>query len=690
MKQLYFSLVALFFAIANLNAQGIFQNEIETEGSTITANYQSFKSDVPYRIGNGIASITPFFEGGLWDSNSKAAVDYACRLMAEYISTTYPIRIKIIRDVDEYVSFVKTFVSSSNIYSRPTFDFANSKSFVIPYATSKRAGVLGFATDNFYDSNNGLYNAYDAEIYLSPDDIFSCTLDCNVETGKYDLVTVILRELAKGLAMNPGVKTIAGQSNALNIYLEQSGVNYITPYTYMMSFPSYPTEAYDFFIDKHDVYSPSVFDRNKSLLYFKKDPNNIETILLQPDLPKETAIHNIGSAFRDVLKSSFWIKLNTIVGGDAGPVSLLIPDTNVKPKDATVTFSNYNLNASRNGLRMTTQADILSNLKVDTFYHSSGRTKTKSLRYIGEPTFNGVNGYFHYQNDGIIGDLLYGNNYDNTLGWSLFLLNKDGSLTQVAQQPNTSLPFVVDLSQIPINNNYDRTSDGFLRARLNFNYYPISGEYYYDGANPSTPIRRYNYAQYLCINYTPKESNLEVKRNFIRSAPVDPNSYYREINLVFDNMEGVTSARLIQKEYDESGLLTTTSYIVNPNSGEYIAEVDNELRTTFQLSSTNSSGTVLSQIVNVEPLLVNKAIILEMTVTLKNENNLELQFKDANGMLVNNPVSFSKITNISQTNISKEGKIINNSIDISNLPKGVYIITAKDKSSNTYNAKFIK
>jgi hypothetical protein len=66
----------------------------------------------------------------------------------------------------------------------------------MPLATSKRMEVrrLGYGLSN---KSHEIYTRYDAEIYLSPDSIFSTSLDGSVEAGKYDLVTVVLRELAK-------------------------------------------------------------------------------------------------------------------------------------------------------------------------------------------------------------------------------------------------------------------------------------------------------------------------------------------------------------------------------------------------------------------------------------------------------------------------------------------------------------
>jgi hypothetical protein len=125
MKKLNLFLLIFAFSLLKANAQAVYTTEVNSQGSSITATYKCLKSDLPIRMSPGITLITPYFEGNLWDEDSKGAVEYACKLMSERLLTACPIRIKVVRSSSQNIPYVRTKVNSSPNYSY-VFNISNS------------------------------------------------------------------------------------------------------------------------------------------------------------------------------------------------------------------------------------------------------------------------------------------------------------------------------------------------------------------------------------------------------------------------------------------------------------------------------------------------------------------------------------------------------------------------------------
>lgn len=646
----------LLFQGLYLKAQSNFNyEEVNSTPSTFTITRNVIKTDVAYRMGNGVTTFLIDFQGNLWDEDSKGAVKYACQLLEEYLPTSYPIKIKMTRDSAIPVSFVNT---SVHIEKNAFLDFAiyegQKDNFRIPTATMKRFGVFfGGALFSFFNSPD-VFGPYDGEIIFSPDNIFSHTIDGNVSPDKYDLVTVTLREITKILGMFPGVKKIG--SNSLQVLMD----DFITPYAYNIIYVSDPESAYSYATsgelsiayrgNGYNIYSPSKFDASKSLFYFAQDSDNEETLLLQPDLPKGTSITKIGNGLLDVLSRSGWAPPEQpIGGGDGGPgAGRHVKDTEVRTLGVISTPSES---------RSILVADTTVNIK----------RAYNTLSTINPP------GNFPYQyiaNDGIVYDARYDNNPG---GWAFYLLKKDGTLDKVFTQADAYSSFTFDLSQLSNFEDYARTSDGYLRGRLNWNRGLLDLE------------SGYNYAKHMYINYKPPTPVLAPKRNFVNTQPDDPGSFYKEIELAFSNVVGATNGRIIQKEYD-GGRVYTSTYAVDIAKGVYTATVDKEIVSTFQLVTQNENGISYSEIITIQPTVNSYSYSMNMTTS---GDILECKFIDINKLPVSVDILSGKIYNLLNPTFSVMD-FSNDIVDISSLTPGIYVVNVIDEYNNSYSKKIVR
>ncbi len=603
------------------------------------------------------------FVGTLWEEDAKAAVSYACRLMEEYLPTMYPIKINMVREESIYVDYVKT---------RAELYLYNG--LVHPRAGLKRSATIHQTDDNFMYYGEAYNTLGDASIYFSPDDIFSTRLDGEVEYDKYDLVTVTLRELAKALVMCSSVSQTG--KNELSIYIdwfdEHVSGQYMTPYTQAMldSELSTSAEFYNYFTSndvaitsRHsknsiNIYAPNEFNRNVSLLYFAEDPDNKETLLFQPTLPKGTAIHHIGSGFKTLLRHMGWYYVERPTGIDTPLGGQCKTDTTIY--DGTTEFV---ITSGGNVSNKQSQTTIISK-------RQNNISKQQEYLYDENATLRDVFPYM--QEDGVRVEGEYGvYNDDAIIGSTLFAINKDdGSLVPVAHS-DISSDIRINIDEA-MNERYARTSDGLLRFRYN---------------NNNLYVPEVNSAVFFNVGFYPVKPKLSLKKHYLKTAPVDPDSYYEDITIAFSNMEGITSATMIETVYDNYGPLSTTTYPVDISSGNFIATTDKEFKTTYQIVVQNAYGTTKSDLFVVLPKANLDTYDVEVVI---NNDILKWRFIDALQQPVNIITQELQLINIANPVISIKQFTSDNQIDVQTLPQGVYNLKIKDTENNIYNKKIVK
>ena len=586
--------------------------------------------------------IQVIYEGNEWEQNldRKNAFEHACRIFEEQLPTALPIKVK--------VKFGK--LRGSNVIAKTTLHTDSCK--MDPRDDLSRAWR---STIKWKFKDLGLGNAKvgmsffdkpDGEIIFNSDDIYSFSLN-DVQEDKYDFVTVALRELCKIMGFyfsargDNATKVIEFDRNSLFPFdLVVLGNQVLDPFkAYSYATSNKATLSVGGF-GPYGLYSPTIFEYGLSLCFFKPDETDNETRLMQPGLPRGTSIRNIGGWFKGFLKAIDWVHYTAVGGGGGGEPTVTSTSTDkAKRYDEVCTFSNPQKSLNYNvALR---NEEVVDKDDVDKYIwqHSS----------------------YALDDDG---DILY--------GWVVSVLRKDGTWEII---PSTSswnesevsfMPSSIDVNKA---DQYARSSDGYLRCRVNYTSYPVE-------------VNRL--ARYFLLDYLPQKPEMAFSKVMPQTRTV-ADDYYADVKIGFKNVEG--TEKILVEQLEEGSPVPFTYYVEDVRDGYFIASVDKEYSTTFKLRAMNKYGETVSEQLIVAPLV-------PATYTLNSQVNgdllsLKLE-KGRKRSLDDRALIDYRVLDLNHSMIVREGKVDNNIIDISSLEKGMYGLQVSDTEGRSYDTKFVR
>lgn len=638
-------LLLLFMLLGLVNHSYAQENGFETIsfGADFFRQENIPKPVVREVIGGTVIQVQ--YEGDEWEKNldRKNAFEYACRILEEQLKTAIPLKVK--------VKFGK--LRGQNVIAKTIAYTDSCQLFMgIPQmmltTRSAMKWILGDRGTSYADVTIDFFDFPDGQITFSNEDIFSYSMDY-VEEDKYDFVTVSLRELCKvmGFFFNVPADNVnkvldIAQDKLLlydkfalsNKYNPVDAYNYATSGNVTMPFGYYGSGK------RYSMHSPAIFENGRSLSYFKTDEADNETKLMQPDLPRGTSIRYVGNWFRPFLEAMGWYTDVAVGPGGGGSLNVNSTSTDkVKKYNEVCSFSGPQRSMNYNGV------NDLKEMSLNT---------TDVERYIDQFRFYPVNSE---------GDILY--------GWAVSVLKKDGTWDIIPSTPwglngVSFVPSSIDTNKA---NQYVRSSDGYLRCRVNYTSWPIEVN---------------SFARYFLLDYLPQKPEMAFSKVMPQTRSAG-DEYYVDVKIAFKNVEGTES--ILVEQLEEGSPVPFTYYVENVKDGYFIASIDKEYKTTFKLRAMNKNGETISEELIVAPLMparnnfdyrINNELI---TVYLKKERKLI-----ADDILL----SEYKIVDLKQSLIMKEGKVYNNTIDIHSLNKGAYALQVIDENGKTYSAKFIK
>ena len=266
-------------------------------------------------IMGGTVICVNFDETNAISATQKGAFEYACRIWEENIPTTFPINITVkfgtlqnpqcLAYVEPTVGLLESDAYSSQCFSNVYFKRKSQiDDQMLDYATC--------TVEQFRD-------APDATITFSTRQPFDYTINSTaVPVNKYDFVTVALQAIGKALGFltntaivgNNQLIRLEPRNEFTSVILGNDGVqNYKKAVSGTASFSGKGKNW--------ALYCPATFDYKFALNYFASDPNNNETLLMQPGIPKGVAIRYIGTAMQSFFDFCGWNKRNIAVGGSA-------------------------------------------------------------------------------------------------------------------------------------------------------------------------------------------------------------------------------------------------------------------------------------------------------------------------------------------------------------------------------------
>lgn len=669
----------LFMTLCLLSNVCIGQNDVEVEpyvsNDVIVKN---FGLPVVREVYGG-TKIVVDFEGN-WSYDMKGAFKYACELWEEAMPTTFPIKILAKLDESRTSSSYSTLTIKSIRHDSDSWG-GGGEPYTERSTWSQVKGVTFYELTEFgymdaYSETftKDLLEEYDIIItYYNKSnklvDNFSFSLNEDIDSNKYDFVTFVLRDIAKSLGIvweyrnvrngkfdidvNPTIPFASYVLSAL-----QSGGDY---------YQAYQNALTDSIVINSSnaswaLYASPIWDRDKSLNYFR--PNNRQklTQLLSYDFGRGSVIRDFSDNytyefFRDILHWKGDIAVG--VGGGSSMNETTGSTGNAIAYKGTISIPTSRSANSENmasDIRDVRATNVSKMLKSDVDSLVSVDSLKLYLPSYGFP-------------EGL-----------STSGWFVSLLLKNGKWDVVYEDHPNIDGLEVSTEDFTYHYNddeYARTCDGYMRCRITKGGYSFS-------------VQGMAYTSYYyLLNCLPQK----VKMKMSRVMPyVDEEDYYRDVKIALEDIEGVT--RILVSQLDEGNEFPYQYEVTDFRNGYFIATVDKEFNSTFTVTAYNENGSTRSYSYVVEALEPINELNIDLVI---GDDNIEIQSKSrdlSDKQLISsyqiNKVSASQIQMMDMEETENTLPNEKNSIDISSLDEGLYTLTVTDIKGGIHSIKFVK
>lgn len=503
---------------------------------------------------------------------------------------------------------------------------------------------------------------------------FSYSLD-PTPTDKYDFVSVVLRDLARGFGL---YCNIAARNNNI-IYVNEYPTRFEERVrSYLNSKPdsiySLATQGsipvYIPYLNGYNLrlYAPNQWIPGVSLNTFISNPDVPLTELLSYEFGKGTVIRDVSTPdIASLFKWGLgWEVAETVSIGPTGGCSttgstenlVAYGDTDIPVSDLSISPYTTNLTA--------TNFQIMPRLETsDTDSYSFDYTN-----YLWK--------YHFAYNPEYTLDQIYRKYQFLTVG----ILKKDGTWDIVYKVPMDLMILQINTSDFNYNyplDQYARTADGYLRCRINGIFTgSYLGQYY-----------SYSRARFYVVDCLPQK--IEMAYSGLSTASESPlalsdyDDYLRQVNIGIKNLEGTD--RIVVEQLNEGDRLPIRFEVSDFKKGYFTATVDKEFYSQFTIIAYNKNGSTRSESFELPPL---EPYVEEVDLKMTSEGLKAMPTKTlrASDFIINFEINKADL-NSQGFSIVKKGAIhTNESIAISDLPKGLYIISYSTRSGDRKQMKF--
>lgn len=665
-------LILLQVFIGGTMAQNAMEEDIYVSDNSVV---QTYGLPTVRSVGGGTKLLASY--EGEWSDDMKGAFEYACKIWEEAMPTTFPIRIKVVLDNHRNTTALSKVSTQTQLHS-------NSDPFSYPPLTDRSTWLQMKATT--FAEYTGQYSThtYDRVLTMNMLDEPDITLtyynknnrlknNCSfslsetIDHSKYDFVTLALRDLAKSFGL-------LWVHNNPRRWVSDFKSTTPTPYElYILNELDYNEEgvtqeqllakATQGRLTLHrlsqplHLYAPTTWDTQKSLSYFIPNDHQKITKLLSYDFGRGSVIRDINDAFNhEIFRNLLHWRGDVLVGFGNGNSTI---NESSQTTDQVIGYRGNIVLAQSPLLRRTLSHRVFK----PRFYSPHELYTTDSIareliKY--HPAFDGKGNISPY-------------------GGTVSLLLNDGSWDVVyTYEPydKQSLSFS-DFQLHHSNHEYARTTDGYLRCRLTVNDYDADQR------------KDVAFSHYYAIDYLPQAVAM-AKSGVLE--PEDEEDYYRDVEIAYKNIEGVS--RIVVSQYDEGEKLPLQYAVPDVKSGKFIATVDREYTTTFILTSYNKNGATTSERYVLPPLTpINE---LALSFHLNNEaidiTSQSRRMKDQ--LLIASyevaPLDFTAKKTLRKRKKATPRAAQSNTIDISSLSHGIYYLHVTDVFGKKHSFKFIK
>lgn len=654
-KELFVLLVLLVFS---LTAKAQIDSTYQDVYSYGLDEYVEKCTDIPVvrQINGGTVFNVTYGDG--WTTEMKGAFEYACKIWEETLPNCPPINIRA-----EIGTIRGT--QGMNAISKVTYASYSDLGYYNYGEAALRCQIKAVVLKEFINGSNAQFvdGIDDLSFFEETDftitynkamlDMFSFTL-YSTPTNKYDFVTLVLRDIAKGLGFSSKIR---GSSLTQKIDIIEN--QYPTKFEeriWSALGTNDSQEAYrnatqgelQIYGEHMKLYAPTEWVDGLSLNAFVPDTVYRLTELLSYQFGKGSVVRNIADSsyptiFRHLL--GWWGDL--VTGDNSVDITTSGSTEDIVPYGGSISIeSPVTISVLDRSVATTTSVQSTTGIDADEYclpYHPAYR-----------PTSGKCD-----------------------VGWSVAILKKDGTWDVVYDTQNYLLPLNVSMSDFMFNYNdsvYSRTCDGHLRCRVTHSY--------------ELPRKIYN-VTYFAIDYLPQKVEMEFSGivSAVSTMSVQDDDYYRDIKIDIKNLEGVD--RIVVEQLDEGDVLPYRYDVADFKKGYFVATVDKEFYTELSVISYNENGSTRSETLEIEPLEpASENYVVQIL-----DNTIMLQSSNEHVSAVRQLVSYDvqPVNQFSRT-VSLAGFISNNSaiIDISSLVQGIYVLSYYDNRGNKYVKKFQK
>lgn len=667
MKNCLLFLSLLLYSI-HLQSQDFLEQETYVSNQIID---QTYGLPTVRSVGGGTKFIVEY--QGEWTEDMKGAFEYACKIWEEAMPTTFPIHVLAKLDETRNTTALSKVSISSRIHTDDVFSNKNPSTNMSTWTQIKgttMAEYMGIYTTRIYEdvlTPNMFYENDIAITYYNKGNKLknncSFSLSENIDNTKYDFITLVLRDIAKGFGIIwsynnpnlwPNVINTERETPYESKILNQLGFG--KPGTTQASMYEKATQG-SLQISGNlastvslQLYAPTQWDMDNSLSTFIPNNNQKITKLLSYNFGKGSVIRDIADnttfdLFRDILD---W----------KGDIAVGIGQSN----EATDEISNKNNNfIPFNGSVSidTKQIPLSQSIKP---YISKANLEQE------EDTIYNIIKKFHPNYDGT--DIT--NHYSGTIS----LLLNDGTWDKVCSF-YPGLQYTISVSDFKLhhlNQDYARTTDGYLRCRISNMEY-VNNKYR-------------TKARYYALDYLPQKAIMSKSK----VLNIYEDDYYADVEISYKNIEGTT--RIIVSQYDDGEDVPFQFFLSDIKSGKFTATVDKEYPTKFIITSYNQNGSTTSETYILDP--IQPITDLDLSFILSNGCiEVKSNSKRMNDKILIKSYTINSLDNLLQSRTERTQKLpsVNqktnsNLINVSELSSGMYILTVNDIFGKNHSFKF--
>lgn len=625
--------------------------------STISDDYVDDVQDVQIiRPLNGGTIIIPEFNNSC-PEEMKAPFTYACKIVEEYMPPCLPLRVRV--SCGRVNSSSGNTISKVVSLSKENFGHSSYYNYV---AMSTIKGVI--LSELNYNSSvtyldsvpdiQFLTQKPDIEITYNQEKLSEIYFSLNTNPGeKYDFVSLAIRDLLKGLGLisgyryNPvtgGLENPSREMNPLECYINNILGDFNNPTARLINATKGELEVKFDATKSLKLYAPTTWINGVSLNYFIPQDDSCISKILFHDFCKGMVTRSLSDnyaifIFRDLLgwKPNYVSSVSGPSPSSSGSTSLLMP------YNGSISIENKATYTIRTQANQRPVTPFNSNIVLP--------GKVELEQYI-----NSFHPFLTDENN------LYAN-----YGTSVSVLKKDGTWDVVkfipSYFPGETITYSMSDWTFHFNDDeYARTTDGYLRARITVQY---------DNSLGGMDIN----STFFVVDYLPQKVRLSYDyispgKTFTSNNISTVSAAGNNVRLYFSNIEGVD--RIVIERLREGFRVPSRIEILDVKKGYFDTTIDRN--TTFTAIGYNDNGYTVGTSISIEyqPASVAAALSFDM-------QNDAIMVKAGDEAVDNCNYSIAPLSAAGQQ--AGRNGMANGAIDISTLADGLYVLTAIDEKS---------